>query len=37
MSSVFQTLEALVGDSNQMLGLFAILRESCDTVVHRDR
>src|SRR6516162_3855634 len=37
VSRMFQAVEALVGDANQLLGLFAILRESCDAVVHGDR
>jgi len=37
VSRMFQAIEALVGDANQLLGLLAILRESCDAVVHRNR
>ena len=33
---VLQSVQTLVGDANQLVGLFAILRKSCDAVVHRD-
>src|SRR6516162_2393352 len=37
VTRMFQAVEALVGDANELLGLFAILRESRDAVVHGNR
>jgi len=34
MICVFQTIKTFVGDSNQLVGLFAILRERGDSLVH---
>ena len=31
---MFQAIEALISDTNQLIRLFGILRKNCDAVVH---